>query len=75
MDNNKTFNIILKKYASNEKSGSEYNTKKDLLNLISLVEERYIFTIYGLFRNIKGYFPYKEYSIDERNKKFGLLEK
>ena len=71
MDNNETFNKILIKYIS----GSNNNTNKELLDLISSIEERYIFTIYGLFRNIKGFFPFKEYSIDERNKKFGLLEK
>jgi len=74
MDKNDTFNKTLNKYTSNNKYDIKPNDN-ELLNIISSIEERYIFTIYGLFRNIIGYFPFKEYSSDERNTKYGLLSR
>jgi len=71
MDKNDTFNKTLNKYTSNNKYDIKPNDN-ELLNIISSIEERYIFTIYGLFRNIIGYFKLKKLCLKKKNKKYGL---
>jgi len=73
MNDNEEFKHILNKYIYNQNIGNIKNN--ELLRIISSIEEKYIFTIYGLFRNICGYFPHKEYSLNEKYKKYGLLAK
>ncbi|ORX53424.1 ATP-dependent DNA ligase [Piromyces finnis] len=76
MDKNESFKKVLNKYTPGNKSSDNKETEnKELLRIISSIEERYIYTIYGLFRNIVGYFPFKEYNTDKKKIKYGLLSR